>query len=327
MRALLNRWPFRLLRYALIALGLATLVLGGMIAWPTRQPAELASITAGVRLVDRSDLPAGRRFVAREGTTLTYRLYEPRAAAGDRLVVLIHGSAGGSINMHAVGKGLAEAGIAAAAMDMRGHGASGTRGDIAYIGQLEHDLADFVAHLRQTRPTARLSLVGHSAGGGFALRATAGPTGDLFERTVLLAPFLGPFAPSSRPASGGWAAPDIPRIVALTILRRLGIDCCEGLPVIVFALPPEAIKFATTRYSYRLLANFATRDHRADLAAARRPVAIVSGTADELMDSARYGETVDGTGRDVPVTLVPGVDHMGILADPKAIAAIVEALK
>ncbi len=76
--------------------------------------------------------------------------------------------------------------------------APGTRGDIAYIGQLEDDLADLVGEIRKTDPTAPLTLIGHSAGGGFALRVAASPIQNLFARTVLLAPYLGYDAPSSR---------------------------------------------------------------------------------------------------------------------------------
>ena len=41
-------------------------------------------------------------------------------------------------------KGFAAAGYTAYALDIRGHGASGTKGHIAYIGQLEDDMEDFV---------------------------------------------------------------------------------------------------------------------------------------------------------------------------------------
>ena len=51
--------------------------------------------------------------------------------------------------MNAVAKALAEAGVTAVALDIRGHGASGTRGDIAYPGQLDDDLADLIAELRK----------------------------------------------------------------------------------------------------------------------------------------------------------------------------------
>src|ERR1700685_3845173 len=89
----------------------------------------------------------------------------------------------------------------------------GPRGDIGYVGQLEDDLADFVAVVRKTAPTAPLTLIGHSAGGGFALRVAGSPLQGLFARTVLLAPYLGYDAPTNQPNSGGWANADIPRII------------------------------------------------------------------------------------------------------------------
>ncbi len=97
---------------------------------------------------------------------------------------------------------------------MRGHGASGTRGDIGYVGQLEDDLVDFVAQVRKSAPDLPLTLIGHSAGAGFSLRIAATPIiQDLFVRTVLVAPYLGYDAPTNKPHSGGWANADIPRFL------------------------------------------------------------------------------------------------------------------
>ena len=124
--------------------------------------------------------------------------------------------------MHAVATALAGAGVTAVAVDIRGHGASGTRGDVAYRGQLDDDLADLIAELRKTYPAARFSLIGHSSGGGFALRIAGSPLGDAFDRFVLLAPYLGYSAPTNRPAEGPglWASPDMPRIVATADARK-----------------------------------------------------------------------------------------------------------
>jgi alpha-beta hydrolase superfamily lysophospholipase len=61
----------------------------------------------------------------------------------------------------------------------------------AYFGQLEDDLEDLVAVVRKTSPYQPLTLLGHSAGGGFALRIASSPIQNLFARTVLLAPYLG----------------------------------------------------------------------------------------------------------------------------------------
>ena len=55
-------------------------------------------------------------------------------------------------------------------------------------------------------------LIGFSAGGGFALHFAGSNKSALFDRYVLLAPYLGPWAPTNQPHAGGWAvAPAIRR--------------------------------------------------------------------------------------------------------------------
>ena len=202
-------------------------------------------------------MPRFELFQARDGTELAYRHYPARGAAVGRVAILIHGSSGSSPSIHALADGLAARGVESFAVDVRGHGASGTRGDIGYVGQLEDDLADFVAVVRKTNPDVPLTLIGHSAGGGFALRVAASPIQNLFARTVLLAPYLGYNAPTNRPKSGGWANADIPRFIGIAMLRRIGIDCCGSLPVLAFAVPPNSEKILTGTYSDRLMRNFA----------------------------------------------------------------------
>src|SRR5438270_8412062 len=154
-------------------------------------------------------------------------------------------------------------GVETYAVDIRGHGSSGTRGDIRYLGQLEDDLADLVGQIRKTNPAAPLTLIGHSSGGGFALRVAGSPIQNLFARTVLLAPYLGYDAPSTRADSGGWATPDIPRFIALSVLRRIGAPWAESLPTVAFAVPPDSTHTVNADYSYRLMINFAaSRDFR-----------------------------------------------------------------
>jgi alpha-beta hydrolase superfamily lysophospholipase len=302
--------------------GLAGLVLAGLIASPVRQPPELTSISKTARAVDRSTMPGIDRYHARDGTELAYRHYPPRSPATGQLAIVVHGSSGSSIAVHALAKTLAERGVETFAPDMRGHGASGTRGDIAYLGQLEDDLSDFVGEIRKANPAAPLTLIGHSAGGGFALRVAGSPIQNLFVRTVLLAPYLGYDAPSSRQDAGGWASPDIPRFIGLTALRRLGIVCCESLPTIAFAVPPNASQILASTYSYRLMRNFgSSRDYREDLAAAGKPIALFAGAADELMFPDRYRDAV---GQRAPVRLIDGVNHMGIVSDPAAVSVIAD---
>jgi alpha-beta hydrolase superfamily lysophospholipase len=308
--------------WGLAVVAFAGLLLAGMIATPIRRPPELTSVSTTARAVDRSDMPGIDRFHARDGTELAYRHYPARSPARGQIAVVVHGSSGSSISVHALAKGLAARGIETYAPDIRGHGASGTRGDIIYLGQLEDDLADFVAEVRKASPTAPLTLIGHSSGGSFALRVAGSPIQNLFVRTVLLAPYLGYDAPSSREDAGGWASPDIPRFLGLTLLRRLGILCCESLPTIAFAVGPNTSAILASSYSYRLMRNFgATQNYRGDLAAAGKPVTLFAGAADELMFPDKYKDAV---GPSVPVRLLEGVNHMGIVSDPAAVSAIAE---
>jgi alpha-beta hydrolase superfamily lysophospholipase len=307
--------------WGLAVAGFVSLLLGGLIAWPIHQPPELKSISAYRKLMDYSTLPELSRFQARDGSTLAYRHYPAQAPSAGRIAVVVHGSSGSSQGaVHALSLALAARGVQTYAVDIRGHGASGSRGDIAYLGQLEDDMADLVSEIRKTNPTAPLTLLGHSSGGGFALRIAASPIQNLFARTVLLAPYLGYDAPSSRP-NAGWANADIPRFLALTVLRKLGMPWAESLPAIAFAVPPDSSQRLTATYSFRLMRNFDASDYRADFAAATRPVTVFSGSADELIDASKFSETVAGR---ATVKIIDGIDHMGIVYDPAAISVIAE---
>ncbi len=308
--------------WGLAVVGFAGMVLAALIPPPTRRPPELISISTTAGAVDRSGMPGIDRFHARDGTELAYRRYRASAPATGQIAVVVHGSSASSIAVHALAKTLAARGVETYAPDIRGHGASGTRGDISYLGQLEDDLSDLVGEIRKAHPTAPLTLIGHSSGGGFALRIAGSPIQNLFERTVLLAPYLGYDAPSSQKDAGGWASPDIPRFLGLTLLRRLGIVCCESLPTIAFAVAPNTSSILASTYSYRLMRNFgATQPYREDLAAARKPIALLAGAADELMFADKYQDAV---GERVPVKLIDGVNHMGIVSDPAAVSVIAD---
>jgi alpha-beta hydrolase superfamily lysophospholipase len=315
----------RLLLVALSLVGLAALTFVALIATPLTAPPPLESIYKTVLAVDRSDMPDVSRFQARDGTGLAYRRYAPSTAAINRIAIVVHGSSGGSPAVHALSKSLAGRGIETYAIDARGHGESGTRGDIAYVGQLEDDLADLVAEIRRNNASAPIVLLGHSAGGGFTLRVAASPIQQLFARTILLAPYLGYDAPTNRPQSGGWANADIPRFLGIRLLHKVGIECCDALPVLAFAVRPNSQRFQTGVYSYRLMTNFAVdRDYRRNLAAATRPVTIIAGKNDELMLAANYADAVRGLAAPVNVKLIDGVNHMGIVSDPAALSVIAD---
>jgi alpha-beta hydrolase superfamily lysophospholipase len=308
----------------LVVVGLIALTLAALIAAPLTAPPQLQSISTTARAVDRSDMPELQRFQARDGTVLAFRHYPATTATSDRIAILIHGSSGSSSSVHALAKALAAKGVETYAPDIRGHGASGTRGDIGYIGQLEDDLEDFVAEIRKAHPNAPLVLIGHSAGGGFALRVAGSAIQPLFSRTVLLAPYLGYDANTNRPNSGGWANADIPRIIALHLLRHAGVSCCQDLPAVAFAVPPHSEKVQTAVYSYRLVSNFGVKgNYRDNLAAAKGPITIISGAADELMLASNYRAAVTDF-PNVDVKLLDGVNHMGVVSDAAASTAIAD---
>lgn len=288
------------------------------------QPAPLPSINDPFKSVDYSDLPPVQRYTARDGAELGFRAYASPGGAVRGSVVLIHGSSASSNSMHALAKGLAQGGYTAYALDMRGHGVSGSKGQIAYIGQLEDDLADF---MEAVKPVAPATLLGFSSGGGFALRFAGDSRQKLFDNYLLLAPYLHYRAPTVRPRSGGWVSVGMPRMIALTVLNRLGITAFNDLPVIAFALDAHAQKFLTPNYSFALMQNFQPRDdYRAGMRAARQPMEVLVGAQDELFQADRFAEAFRDAGRPLRVTLVADTGHIALTLKPEAIQAALAAL-
>jgi pimeloyl-ACP methyl ester carboxylesterase len=312
--------------WGLAAAGLVALLLAGMIARPVTKPPTLAFISETVRSGDREGIPPLQYMQARDGSRLAYRHYTPGEPTIGRVAVLVHGSSGSSLAVHPLAKTLAARGVESFVPDIRGHGSSGARGDIGYIGQLEDDMADLVGLIRTTASSAPLTLVGHSSGGAFALRVAGSSIQNLFTRTVLLAPYLGTKAAASREGAGGWASPNVPRIVALSLLHAAGIPCCEQLPVIAFAVPPNTTRILTSEYSFRLLANFGThRDYRVDLDAAKGRLTLIAGANDELMFSGKYEETVRRSpAANIDVRILENTNHMDVVSTAAAVSVISE---
>jgi len=313
-----------MLKFILTLITLPFIALGAALAWPMQNPPPLASITDAVRAAPRVEQPEVQTFAARDGTNLAYRAFP--APAPRAIAVLIHGSAGSSRDMAALGHALAADGVTAYALDIRGQGQSGARGDIAYIGQQEDDAADFLAHIAADAPSAPRILIGHSSGGGFALKLAASPQGAPFARTILIAPYLGHAAPTTQPGNGEWARPNIPRIVALSILDRFHITALQGLPVLAFAANNN--ENVTRAWSFRMMQGFAAHDDfAADVRAARAPITVIAGADDALMYADRYAPTLHAVNPNIAVRVLPNVDHISAISAPSALAAIVESTR
>jgi alpha-beta hydrolase superfamily lysophospholipase len=210
---------------------------------------------------------------------------------------------------------------------MRGHGATLPRGDLDYRDQLDDDLANLTAFVRNRHPQSRPALLGFSSGGGFALRVAGSPLGAAYQRVVLLSPMLGVGAPTVRLRGDAWAKPFVPRIIGLRMLDRVGIRWFDHLPVVAFAIPPERADILTGSYSFRLAGGFATRDYAADLRNARAPIAVLVGGEDELFDPEKFAPAIHAVRPDTPVTIVPGLGHIPLTTDARAVPAIVAAIR
>ncbi len=239
---------------------------------------------------------------------------------------MIHGSSDDGSGMHALAKAFRDAGASVYVPVLRGHYGSPRQGDIDYIGQLDDDLVDMVSMLRASHPKASLSLIGFSSGGGFVLRVIGGADEKLFDRFILISPALPPGAPTHRPNYGDWASVAVPRIIALSLFNRIGIDWFNGLPIVAFATSPK-VKSLTSWYSFRLAVNFAApmRDYQAALPHSSKPVALLVGGSDELFYPERFAPTLQPGRPDLKVTIVPGLGHIGMTVTPEGIAAVVKA--
>ncbi|MCP5287363.1 MAG: alpha/beta fold hydrolase [Burkholderiaceae bacterium] len=307
-----------------LALLAAALAFGGPAA-----PPLMESISAPFRGLDMRDLPSLQTVPARDGTALAYRRYAPVDGTPRGSVTLVHGSSASSESLHPLARALSAAGWAVLVPDWRGHGATGARGRIDHVGQLDEDLDDLLTALK---PPAPATLLGFSSGGGFALRIAGGPLQGRFQSYLLLSPFLGQDASTHRPDSGGWVRVGVPRLVGLMLLDRLGLwrwlpRALTDLPVTRFALDPAAQARLTPAYGYALATNFRPpADHLGTMRAAKRPVAILVGAQDEAFRAERYADEVARAGQRWPVRVLPGLGHIPMTLDAGAHAAIVETL-
>lgn len=266
-----------------------------------------------------------KTFFARDGVELAYREF---TGGAKHVAVLIHGSSADSRSMQAIGLALASQSITAYALDMRGHGASGRRGDVDYVGQLEDDLVDFVRHLRTKFPEAKFSLVGHSSGGGFSLRFGCGKFGTLFDRYILAAPFIHHAVATTRPNSGGWTRVFMPRLIALIILNSIGLKWFQNLPVLAFALPPGRDDL-TGFYSFRMQANFRpdTMKWKEQIKNLQRPVDVVVGENDELFIANAYAPLLTPLSPHISVHVMPELRHLDFYLEPVVFDTIARLVK
>ena len=333
----LHRWLYAgeqrsgsLFSRLIIALGVLLLIVGctfaGVIAFSTpAAPPVLATGNSipGMAQWNFADLPKVQTLKARDGVPIKNNLYPGRE---DRAVVLVHSSTGSGVEMLKLAQTLQAAGATVCPMSLRGHGGSGTaNGDVAYLGQLDDDLADLVKGLGLDRPGMHRTLAGFSSGGELVLRIAGGPQASLFDDYLALSPYITRIPPTNKPNSGGWAGVAMPRIVALSLLKG-GRRTWPGSRGWGGGGGSQGRNNRTPVYSFRLVASLQLgRDWRAVLARIKAPTAIVIGANDELFNADQFQPTMQAINPRIGVTVVPNEGHLAMIADPAATTAIAGA--
>lgn len=289
-------------------------------------PHELSAGTfARLAAAECADLPKEQAFTARDGCRLAHRAYA--AAESRQVIVLIHGSGGYGDQMATIARRLAQANVASAyTLDMRGHGQSeGRRGHaVRHPWQLIDDLEDFLGHVRQAHPGARLCLAGHSAGGGLALGLARSPAGRLVDSYLFLAPFLGLGCPANRPYFGGWVSLRAIKLRALTLANLFGIARFNDATVVDFDIRHTADNRYTTSWSYNTMLAFGPGRWQPDAAPipSEKPVLVLAGDKDECFDPALYGDAFAAVAPHARIGSAGPIGHWDLLASDEAMAEI-----
>lgn len=272
-----------------------------------------------------TELPALEPYLARDGAKLLFRRYVS-AAPSALHVILLHGSSAHSAYLYAFAHYLSSHNIANVyTPDLRGHGPEPLRGgDIDYIDQLEHDVADLIGFIKQQageEAEPEFIVGGHSSGGGLALRFAGGEYGNLISRAVLIAPYLGHNTAMVKKDAGGWATPNIPKIMALSALNGLGITALNGAKVLNFNLPAAYCNGSETlSYSYRLMKGLHPVNYKESLMQTRVPLLVMIGTADESLTASEFESSILLFNQDVKIAYFNQVTHLGIVLSESAMS-------
>lgn len=321
---------------------MATIAAGVLTFTAPKAPPPLASIenASSPYAGYAREQPAALFLTARDGGKLAYRFY-PAEGTEKGAVVLVHGSSGTGLTVHGLARAMAARGMSVYAPDLRGHGQSpgpdGRLGDIVHRTQYSEDLSDFAAHVRRQHPGQKRLLAGFSMNGGLTLRhageaearTVTKEAGD-YDAYLAISPFIAPGTVMDRPNQGGWTTVSVPRIVTLSILNQMGISAFDHLTVLAMAVPKDLQAGRPAGYSHALLASSSLpRPWQKTVAAIKAPTRVIIGAKDELFVAEAYPDALKAVNPALPVRLVAGVDHMGMMLNPvahEAISAEAEAL-
>ncbi len=271
------------------------------------------------------------RYTARDDISLGVR-YLPGETEEAPLVIILHGSGWHGGAYTGIAHYLADKGdFEILVPDLRGHGPEPlTRGDVAYIGQFEDDLADLIKIHR--KPDQKVVMIGHSSGGGLVIRFAGGQYGSMLDKAILMAPFLKYNAPTVRENSGGWVTALTRRLIGLSMLNSIGITAFNDRTVLQFNFPRSVLegsegKTATRQYSYRLNTSFAPRDAYLEDIAELPEFLLIAGTEDDAFYAEEFEPVMASANGKGQYLILPGVDHLGLINNKEAMRAIFSYLQ
>ncbi|WP_413587154.1 alpha/beta hydrolase [Bdellovibrio sp. HCB274] len=244
-------------------------------------------------------------FRTRQKDLLSYRFY---AARSENLVILCHGIGGDSRYLCSLASAIALAGFAQVVTpDFRCHGASLSASDNIASNQLEVDLEELIIHMKMKMPVKKMTLAGHSLGGGFTLRIAVSDVGQQFTNFVAIAPYLPESFHALTADLGGWISFN---------------SQDEGIKVNY----PEAFKTGEEKLSYSadfIRAAVVPEDLLIRLREGNASLSLITGDRDEVVLGARHLEVFEGLAH--PLVLAAGLNHLTIVSKPTTARSLFES--
>ena len=286
-----------------------------LIYWPTptKMNTENYDYSSLIESTKQKDDGSEQWVTLRDGKQLFFRLYDSNS---ELTLILLHGSGSDSRYLSQLAAFLSKNNtMRVITPDLRGHGRfQGKRGDIDYIGQLDHDIEDLIAHVKKFYRGTNIVLGGHSSGGGMALRYVGNESVSQPDGLLLIAPYLGHESPTVKPNSGEWVTVALKRWIGLEMINNLSIIALNKLPVLLFNRPDEwNDNLQVESYSYRMAVNFAPNHYLKDIARISVPTLVLIGENDESFYSEKFSSVFDTTKTNIELHIVDDANHMNIV--------------
>ena len=257
-------------------------------------------------------------FSARDKKELFYRLIKSPKKK-QTLVIILHGSSYHGSYLVPLGLQLHE-NADICIPDIRGHGKSGQLGTCAYIGQLEDDLSDLIKKLSSKSSYKKIVIVGHSSGGGLAIRFASGKYKDLAHQLILLSPAIITAPTMNTPGAKSWAQVNKIKLMELLALNAIGISRFNTTVVVrINKKQDQCDGSETMSYDYNLSVSMHPRiPYHKDLKTVAEKTTLLVGELDEINNPYAFENLFPKK----TVKILPDTGHLDIVNNHNVITEI-----